>query len=180
MKIYAVLPLLVMTSFSYFSNASTSKVYLRDKELKTPKQINVSIAESSSTMNVTFTTINTEMKSGYVTINKINDKEKRTFNSSFSFKGVTNSSFKDDDGNKIKNKAYYYTTLEGLEPNTHYQYQCFTTDSFGTYSSDTHDFWTPISETSDEEYSFIYIADPQANIGDGKATSTTTEMALFA
>lgn len=177
MKIYAVLPLLVMSSFSYFSNASTSKVYLRDKELKTPEQINVSIAESSSMMNVTFTTINTDMKSGYVTINKINDKEKRTFNSSFSSKGVTNSSFKDDDGNKIKNKAYYYTTLEGLEPNTHYQYQCFTTDSFGTYSSDIHDFWTPINETSDEEYSFIYIADPQANIGDGKATSTTTEMA---
>lgn len=154
-----------------------SKIVERDKDKKTPEQISVAISESSSSMNVTFTTISQEMSSGYVLLNKVGEKEVKRFDCSFSSKGVTNSSFKDDNDEKIKAKLFYNTKLTGLEPNTHYEYQCFTLDSYGVYNSQKHDFWSPISETSDEEYSFIYIADPQANISDGKAISTTTEFA---
>ena len=61
MKSNAFLPLLILAfSFNFASSDANTKTYLRDVSLKTPEQVNVSIAESKDTMNVTFTTVSTE------------------------------------------------------------------------------------------------------------------------
>jgi len=172
MSSFPILALLAIASISCVKNS----VNTRDLSTKLPEQINVSIAESSKKMNVTFTSISTSMLGGSVDVWEKGSSNVTSFEAESFRRSVSNSGFRDDNGDRIKEKMFYNVKLDKLSPNTHYEYRCYTKDQYGTYKSEVHDFYTPRSENDEGKLSFIYIADPQANTTDGRAISTTTEL----
>ncbi|MCL2675709.1 MAG: metallophosphoesterase [Firmicutes bacterium] len=143
-----------------------------DDVAKRPEQIAVSVTSTPQTsMYVTFTTVNLSMTSAYVLVNEKGETETTRFDATRTQTAVTNSFI-----TGVTSKLYWRTTLTGLTPNTEYEYLCVSADGGGEYEGVKHRFTTAIEKGDKEEFSFIFVGDPQINsTGAGKAWSTVTQ-----
>lgn len=175
----AALGVLLMLS-AVLPTAALSVAYTSetDEAFKTPAQINVAVTETYDEMTVVFTTVDTEMRDAKVVINEVGSPVKTAFYAEKTeIRSVVDSNMRDSSNVKVSKKAYYTVRLTGLSANTHYEYTCSVRDDERTYRSALHDFWTPMESGSGERFSFIYTSDPQSCSIDGKAATTTSEIA---
>ena len=128
-----------------------------------PAQICVTMTEDPQhSVSITWTTIDTNLTDPAVTINGM------IFSAEKTVRAVASSNLKAADSTAVTQKAFYNAVINGLQAGTDYTYICSAKDSSGiTYASAGNAFRT--APSSNDEFTFMYWADPQASGQNGKA-----------
>jgi hypothetical protein len=152
-----------------------------DATYRAAQQIAVSASSTPQTkLYVTFTVIDQSIDGAKVAVNKKGSAAKTEFSGAAverNVRTVSSSTIAAEGGGGVTQKVFFTVTLTELTAKTNYEYVCFTSAGAAEYESARHEFWTAADKNDPEEFSFVYITDPQSSGANGKAITPTTQFA---
>lgn len=140
---------------------------------KEPAEIALSMTSNpASSININWTTLDISLTNPVVKVWEQGTEESKakTFKASIEVKNVSGSTIIYNKNN-IDKKSFYTAKITGLKADKEYYYRCGTDNNMSNIKS----FKTAISK--DEDYTFIYVTDPQTSGSDAKAWNANLDMA---
>lgn len=183
-KLYAnslLLLLAILVAISGIAPSAVLETALAAEEVpaaKQPQQIGLAMTDNPQTsISINWTTIDTTLTDAQVKVWEKGADESTAipYDAKTEKRAVTNSTIKDENGQVITEKNFYSATLDELKPDTEYSYRLIAHDGETEIVGDVRSFET--APSSEDPYTFIYVADPQVSDVHAKAWHANLDIA---
>ncbi|MDK2991096.1 MAG: hypothetical protein PWP48_329 [Clostridiales bacterium] len=145
---------------------------------KLPQQIGLAMTDDPQTsISINWTTIDTTLTDAQVKVWEKGADESTAvaYEANIEKRTVTESTIKDEKGQVITEKNFYSATLDELKPDTEYSYRLIAHDGEAEIVGSVRSFET--APSSENPYTFIYVADPQVSGVHAKAWHANLDIA---